>query len=90
MEDEDCAIETELTADGATRVVVTGVPAHASTPDKGKNAGKMLLRVLRRRVFTRTLTSSGAFCGGTASSAGFSSTAFWISSLSSPRSQARR
>ena len=48
VEDEDCALETELTADGATRVVVTGVPAHASTPDKGKNAGKMLLRVLRK------------------------------------------
>ena len=48
VEDEDCALETELTAGGATRVVVTGVPAHASTPDKGKNAGKMLLRVLRK------------------------------------------
>ena len=48
VEDEDCALECEMTADGATRIVVTGVPAHASTPDKGKNAGKMLLRVLRR------------------------------------------
>ena len=48
VEDEDCALETELTDGGMTRVVVTGVPAHASTPDKGKNAGKMLLRVLRR------------------------------------------
>ena len=48
VEDEDCALECEMTADGATRIVVTGVPAHASTPDKGKNAGKMLLRVLRK------------------------------------------
>ena len=48
VEDEDCALETELTDSGATRVTVTGVPAHASTPDKGKNAGKMLLRVLRK------------------------------------------
>ena len=48
VEDEDCALETELTDGGMTRVVVTGVPAHASTPDKGKNAGKMLLRVLRK------------------------------------------
>ena len=31
VEDEDCAIETELVG-GNTKVVVTGVPAHASTP----------------------------------------------------------
>ena len=46
-EDEDCAIETGLDG-GNTRIVITGVPAHASTPEKGKNAAKMLLRVLRR------------------------------------------
>ena len=45
VEDEDCAIETEL-VDGNTKIVVTGVPAHASTPEKGKNAAKMLLAVL--------------------------------------------
>ena len=45
VEDEDCCIETELT-DGNTKIVVTGVPAHASTPEKGKNAAKMLLAVL--------------------------------------------
>ncbi|MCI7737166.1 MAG: dipeptidase PepV [Clostridiales bacterium] len=47
VEDEDCAIETAL-EDGNTRVTVTGVPAHASTPEKGKNAAKMLLAVLNR------------------------------------------
>ena len=47
VEDEDCAIETELDG-GNTKVVVTGVPAHASTPEKGKNAAKMLLAVLRK------------------------------------------
>ena len=47
VEDEDCAIETELVG-GNTKVVVTGVPAHASTPEKGKNAAKMLLSVLRK------------------------------------------
>jgi len=46
VEDEDCAIETELLADGNTKITVTGVPAHASTPDQGKNAGKMLIAVL--------------------------------------------
>lgn len=45
--DENCALEAELTGEGRTRVTVTGVPAHASLPDKGRNAGKMLLRVLR-------------------------------------------
>ena len=45
VEDEDCAIETEL-VEGNTRITVTGVPAHASTPEQGKNAGKMLLTVL--------------------------------------------
>ncbi|MGN0995578.1 MAG: Sapep family Mn(2+)-dependent dipeptidase [Candidatus Ventricola sp.] len=45
VEDDDCQIETEL-VEGNTRIVVTGVPAHASTPEKGKNAGKMLLAVL--------------------------------------------
>ena len=47
VEDEDCAIETEL-VDGNTKIVVTGVPAHASTPDQGKNAAKMLIAVLVR------------------------------------------
>ena len=47
VEDEDCSIETEL-VDGNTRIVVTGVPAHASTPDQGKNAAKMLIAVLVR------------------------------------------
>ena len=45
VEDEDCSIETEL-ADGNTKITITGVPAHASTPEKGKNAAKMLLAVL--------------------------------------------
>ena len=45
VDDEDCAIETEL-VDGNTKIVVTGVPAHASTPDQGKNAAKMLIAVL--------------------------------------------
>ena len=45
VEDDDCQIETEL-VEGNTRIVVTGVPAHASTPELGKNAGKMLLSVL--------------------------------------------
>ena len=45
VEDEDCAIETEL-VDGNTKITVTGVPAHAAWPEKGKNAGKMLLTVL--------------------------------------------
>ena len=45
VEDEDCGIETELVG-GDTKITVTGVPAHASTPHLGKNAGKMLLAVL--------------------------------------------
>ena len=45
VEDEDCAIETELVG-GNTKITVTGVPAHASTPEQGKNAAKMLLSVL--------------------------------------------
>lgn len=45
VEDEDCSIQTEL-VDGQTKITVTGVPAHASTPEKGKNAAKMLLAVL--------------------------------------------
>ena len=45
--DEDCGIETELLEDGCTKIVVTGVPAHAAVPDTGKNAGKMLLAVLK-------------------------------------------
>ncbi len=47
VQDEDCALEAELTGEN-TRVTVTGVPAHASTPEKGKNAGKMLLAVLAK------------------------------------------
>lgn len=47
-QDEDCALEAELVEGNRTRIAVTGVPAHASTPDKGRNAGKMLLAVLRR------------------------------------------
>lgn len=47
VEDEDCAIETEL-VDGGTKIVVTGVPAHASTPEQGKNAAKMLIAVLTK------------------------------------------
>lgn len=46
VDDEDCQIETEL-VNGNTRLTVTGVPAHASTPEKGKNAAKMLLGVLK-------------------------------------------
>ena len=44
-EDDDCQIEAVL-ENGNTRLNVTGVPAHASTPEKGKNAAKMLLAVL--------------------------------------------
>jgi len=47
VQDEACALEAELTGEN-TRVAVTGVPAHASTPEKGKNAGKMLLAVLAK------------------------------------------
>jgi len=47
VNDEDCSIETEL-VDGSTKIVVTGVPAHASTPDQGKNAAKMLIAVLEK------------------------------------------
>lgn len=42
---DDCEIETSLEG-GNTRIVVTGVPAHASMPEKGCNAAKMLLCVL--------------------------------------------
>ena len=42
---DECEIETSLEG-GNTRIVVTGVPAHASTPEKGYNAAKMLLAVL--------------------------------------------
>ena len=45
VEDERCQIEALLEGD-ATRITVTGVPAHASMPGDGKNAAKMLLRVL--------------------------------------------
>ncbi|MCR4707218.1 MAG: Sapep family Mn(2+)-dependent dipeptidase [Clostridiales bacterium] len=44
---DECEIETSL-EDGNTRVIVTGVPAHASTPEKGKNAAKMLLSTLKK------------------------------------------
>ena len=47
VEDEDCSIETELVGEN-TKIVVTGVPAHASTPDQGKNAAKMLIAVLNK------------------------------------------
>ena len=47
VEDEDCAIETELVGEN-TKIVVTGVPAHASTPDQGKNSAKMLITVLSK------------------------------------------
>ena len=42
---ESCEIEASL-EEGNTRVVVTGTPAHGSTPDEGANAAKMLLSVL--------------------------------------------
>ena len=42
VDDEDCALESEL-VDGDTRLTVTGVSAHASVPEKGKNAAKMLV-----------------------------------------------
>ena len=42
------SLEIETALEGTnTRIVVTGVPAHASMPEKGRNAAKMLLRVLR-------------------------------------------
>lgn len=47
VDDEDCQLETEL-ADGNTRLTVTGVAAHASCPEKGKNAAKMLIAVLNK------------------------------------------
>ena len=40
-------LETEL-SDGNTRLAVTGVAAHASCPEKGKNAAKMLIAVLNK------------------------------------------
>mgnify|MGYP002588993735 CR=1 FL=1 len=47
VDDEDCQLETEL-SDGNTRLTVTGVAAHASCPEKGKNAAKMLIAVLNK------------------------------------------
>ena len=47
VEDEDCALESELVG-GDTRLTVTGVSAHASVPEKGKNAAKMLVHVLTK------------------------------------------
>ncbi len=47
VDDEDCQLETEL-VDGNTRLAVTGVAAHASFPEKGKNAAKMLIAVLNK------------------------------------------
>ena len=47
VDDEDCQLETEL-ADGNTCLTVTGVAAHASCPEKGKNAAKMLIAVLNK------------------------------------------
>ena len=47
VEDEDCALESELVG-GDTRLTVTGVSAHASVPEKGKNAAKMLVHVLSK------------------------------------------
>ena len=47
VDDEDCALESEL-VDGNTRLTVTGVSAHASVPEKGKNAAKMLVHVLAK------------------------------------------
>ena len=47
VEDEDCALESELVG-GDTRLTVTGVSAHASVPEKGKNAAKMLVHVLAK------------------------------------------
>lgn len=40
-------LESEL-VDGNTRLTVTGVSAHASVPEKGKNAAKMLVHVLAK------------------------------------------
>ncbi len=45
--DDVCEIEASLEG-GDTRIRVTGVPAHASMPGDGRNAAKMLLRVLAR------------------------------------------
>lgn len=47
IEDEDCGLEAELVGEN-TKIVVTGVPAHASLPEQGKNAAQMLLGVLCR------------------------------------------
>ena len=47
VDDEDCALESDL-VDGNTRLTVTGVSAHASVPEKGKNAAKMLVHVLAK------------------------------------------
>ncbi len=47
VDDENCQLETEL-VDGNTRLTVTGVAAHASFPEKGKNAAKMLIAVLNK------------------------------------------
>ena len=42
---EECEIECSLN-EGNTEIRITGVPAHGSMPDTGKNAAKMLLQVL--------------------------------------------
>ena len=47
VEEDGCEIEAELCGEN-TRIRVTGVPAHASMPDAGRNAAKMLLRVLSK------------------------------------------
>ena len=47
VDEDGCQIEAELCGE-ATRIRVTGVPAHASMPDEGRNAAKMLLRVLAK------------------------------------------
>ncbi|MBO5534389.1 MAG: dipeptidase PepV [Clostridia bacterium] len=46
-ENEVCEIETSL-EEGNTRIRITGIPAHASMPDKGVNAAKLLLMVLTK------------------------------------------
>ncbi len=46
-ENEACEIETSL-EEGNTCIRITGIPAHASTPDKGVNAAKLLLMVLSK------------------------------------------
>ena len=61
--DEDCAIETALEGEN-TRVTVTGVPAHASPPEQGQNAGTLLLPTLPTLALGGSPVALGAEAAG--------------------------